>query len=180
VFRVYLLGGLLRGPMSFLINAFQGLVDILKFWGQGRQVAADIRGHFLAAVNAFVLFDVVGHFFRHRVVVAEKVAEYFFHGSRFKRHLRLWETVGAKFEIWVYCQKRFWERSIYHERQLSFIYWTAFRHWAVFSMKRIFFDETQGFEGKNGVGILVLYEFSGVYFFLCRGKIFRRRSLCPA
>ena len=61
--------------MSFLINDFQGLVDILELRGQNGKVSADIGGYFLTTMNTFVFLDVGSHFFRNGIVVAENVTK---------------------------------------------------------------------------------------------------------
>jgi len=61
-------------------------------------------------MNTLVFFDVKGYFFRNRVVVAEQIAEYFFHGSRIIMHLWLGETIGAKFKFLI---KKFFNGKLY-------------------------------------------------------------------
>ncbi len=65
--------------MSFLIDDFQGLVDILELRRQYRKVSADIGGYFLSTMNTFVFLDMGSHFFRNGIVVAENVAKNTFH-----------------------------------------------------------------------------------------------------
>lgn len=76
--------------MSFLINDFQGSVDILKLRCQYRKVSADIRGYFFPAMNTFIFFDVGSNLFGNGKVVAENVAKNTFHKVGFRSDGRSW------------------------------------------------------------------------------------------
>ena len=49
---------MMRFRMSFLINMFQGFVDLFQFRSENGEVSANIGGNLLTAVNAGVFFDV--------------------------------------------------------------------------------------------------------------------------
>ncbi len=60
---------------SFSVHVFQCTVDFLHLWRQRGKLAADIRCDLFLAMNAFVLFDVLCHFFGNRVMVPEQATE---------------------------------------------------------------------------------------------------------
>ena len=65
--------------MPFLINKFQGPVDVLEFRCKHGKVSAYICGYFFPAMNTFIFFDVGSNLFRNGIVVAENVAKDTFH-----------------------------------------------------------------------------------------------------
>lgn len=69
--------------MPFLVDILQGPVDILQLRCKACEIPRDIGGYFFSAMNAFVLLDVVGHFFGHRIMVAKQGAEKIFHNVGF-------------------------------------------------------------------------------------------------
>ena len=60
---------------SFSVHVFQCTVYLLHLRRQCGKFAADIRGDFFLAMNTFVLFNVLCHFFGNHIMVPEQAAE---------------------------------------------------------------------------------------------------------
>ena len=60
---------------TFSVHIFQCTVDLLHLRRQCGKLSADIRCDLLLAMNAFVLFNVLRHFFGDRVMVPEQTAK---------------------------------------------------------------------------------------------------------
>ena len=61
--------------LPFSVHVFQCTVNLLHLWRQCGKLAADIRCDLFLTMNAFVLFNVLGHFFGNHVMVPEQATE---------------------------------------------------------------------------------------------------------